>query len=81
MEFICRRCTRITNAKAYRVTTKDKGVIMLNMVVCPSCARLAKSLGLPTMRMAPVAPAARAKDARKMSDAKQRRIQSPAAAR
>lgn len=51
MEFVCRRCTRSTNRKPYRVTTEDAGVVLLNMLVCPACARLAKSLGLSTVRM------------------------------
>lgn len=72
MEFVCRRCTRTTNQKAYRVTTRDKGVIMLNMVVCPSCARLAKSLGLPTVRMERTALAGVTQDVSKMSDGKPR---------
>lgn len=52
MGFICRRCDRITKQKLYRVTTKDAGVVMLNMLVCSSCARVAKKLGLPTVKMA-----------------------------
>ena len=51
MEFVCRRCNHTTKQKPYRVTTEDGGVVMLNMLVCPSCARLAKSLGLPTVKM------------------------------
>jgi hypothetical protein len=49
MGFICRRCHGITE-KLYRVTSEDAGVMMLNMLVCSSCARLAKNLGLPTIR-------------------------------
>ena len=51
MSFICRRCNRITKQKLYRVTSENAGVVMLNMLVCSSCARLAKNLGLPTVRM------------------------------
>ena len=51
MEFVCRRCHRSTNRKPYRVTTEDAGVVLLNMLVCPACARLAKSLGLSTVKM------------------------------
>jgi hypothetical protein len=51
MSFICRRCNRITKQKLYRVTSEDAGVVMLNMLVCSSCARMAKKLGLPTVKM------------------------------
>ena len=51
MEFVCRRCNHITNKNLYRVTTKEAGVILLNMIVCSSCARLARSLGLPAVKM------------------------------
>jgi hypothetical protein len=51
MEFVCRRCNHITKRNAYRVTTEDAGVVLLNMLVCSSCARLARSLGLPAVKM------------------------------
>ena len=51
MEFICRRCHHITKQKLYRVTTEDAGIVLLNMLVCSSCARLAKELGLPTVEV------------------------------
>jgi hypothetical protein len=51
MEFVCRRCNDITKRNPYRVTTEDEGVVLLNMVVCSSCARLAKRLGLPAVKM------------------------------
>jgi hypothetical protein len=51
MEFVCRRCNHITKRNPYRVTTEDAGVVLLNMVVCSSCARLAKRLGLPAVKM------------------------------
>jgi hypothetical protein len=50
MEFVCRRCNHITKQNPYRVTTEDAGVVLLNMLVCSSCARLAKRLGLPTVK-------------------------------
>jgi hypothetical protein len=52
MEFVCRRCEQVTRQRPYRVTTKDEERVVLSMLVCPSCARLAKSLGLATVRMA-----------------------------
>ena len=51
MEFTCRRCKHITKRKLYRVITEEAGVVLLNMVVCSSCARLAKRLGLPAVKM------------------------------
>jgi ribosome-binding protein aMBF1 (putative translation factor) len=51
MGFICRRCDRTTKQELYRVTTEDAGVVLLNMVVCSSCARLAKRLGLPAVKI------------------------------
>ncbi len=73
MEFVCRRCTHFTK-KAYRVTTEDGGVVLLNMLVCPSCARLAKSLGLPTVRMESAKRAAKTKDVQAMTDGKQQAV-------
>jgi hypothetical protein len=51
MEFTCRRCNHITKQKLYRVITEEAGVVLLNMVVCSSCARLAKRLGLPAVEI------------------------------
>jgi hypothetical protein len=48
METVCRRCERVTKEKLYRVTTEDAGVVVLDILVCSSCARLAKALGLST---------------------------------
>ena len=51
MEFVCRRCSDLIKRQPYRVTTEDGGVVLLNMLVCGSCARLAKRLGLPVVKM------------------------------
>ena len=51
MEFTCRRCNHVTKQKLYRVITEEAGVVLLNMVVCSSCARLAKRLGLPAVKI------------------------------
>ena len=51
MGFICRRCEQITKQGLYRVTTEEAGVVLLNMLVCSSCARLARKLGLPTVKI------------------------------
>ena len=44
MEFVCRRCTHFTKT-LYHVTTEDGGVVLLNMLVCPSCARTSEEIG------------------------------------
>lgn len=62
MEFTCRRCNHITKQKLYRVITEEAGVVLLNMVVCSSCARLAKRLGLPAVKMESVKRTAKTKD-------------------
>ena len=51
MKFVCRRCNHTTKQSLYRVTTEDAGVVLLNMIVCSSCARLARRLGLPAVKM------------------------------
>jgi len=75
MDFICRRCDRITKQKLYRVTTEDTGVVLLNMLVCSSCARLAMKLGLPTMKMESAKRAERIKRKSVTTDLKRRSIQ------
>jgi hypothetical protein len=62
MEFTCRRCNRIAKRKLYRVITEEAGVVLLNMVVCSSCARLAKRLGLPAVKMESAKRTAKTKD-------------------
>jgi hypothetical protein len=64
MEFTCRRCNHITNQKIYRVITEEAGVVLLNMVVCSSCARLAKRLGLPAVKIETLKRIAETKDQR-----------------
>jgi hypothetical protein len=73
MEFVCRRCTHFTKTP-YRVTTEDGGVVLLNMLVCPSCARLAKSLGLPVVKMESAKKAAKTKRVEAMTDSKQQPV-------
>ena len=75
MSFICRRCNRVTKQKLYRVTSEDAGVVMLNMLVCSSCARMAKKLGLLTMKMESEKRAEKIKREAVMTDLKQRPIQ------
>jgi hypothetical protein len=75
MAFICRRCDRTTKQELYRVTTEDAGVVLLNMLVCSSCARQAKKLGLPAVKMESAKRAAKINRRSVMTDLKQRRIQ------
>ena len=77
MKFACRRCNHITKQKLYRVTTEDAGVVMLNMLVCSSCARLAKRLGLPTVKMESVKRDAKTRGDQTMVDRKQQPVQLP----
>ena len=62
MEFTCRRCSHTMKRKIYRVITEEAGVVLLNMVVCSSCARLAKRLGLLTVELETGKRAAKTKD-------------------
>jgi len=80
MEFVCRRCTHFTKTP-YHVTTEDACVVLLNMLVCPSCARLAKSLGLPTVKMESAKRAANTTGVQVMTDSKQQSVQPPSSIR
>jgi hypothetical protein len=73
MESVCRRCYHFSK-NLYRVTTKDGGVVLLNMLVCPSCARLARSLGLATV-MESAKTVAKTKRVQAMTDSKQQSVQ------
>ncbi len=76
MKFLCRRCNHITKQKPYRVTSEDGGVVLLDLLVCPSCARLATSLGLPTVKMESAKRAATTKRVQAMTDRKHRPLTS-----
>lgn len=71
MESVCRRCYHFSK-NLYRVTTEDGGVVLLNMFVCPSCARLAKSLGLATVKMESAKRAAKANRVEAMTGSRSR---------
>jgi hypothetical protein len=73
MEFVCRRCTHFTKTP-YRVTTQDGAVVLLNMIVCLPCARLAKSLGLPVVKMESAETASKTKGVQAMTDSKQQPV-------
>ncbi len=53
MDKICRHCDETIVGKAYRVTSEADGVPLLNMIVCSSCAVVAKSLLLTTEEITP----------------------------
>ena len=71
MESVCRRCYHFSK-NLYRVTTEDGGVVLLNMFVCASCARLAKSLGLATVKMESAKRAAKANRVEAMTGSRSR---------
>jgi hypothetical protein len=77
MEFVCRRCNHTTKQKPYRVTTEDGGIVMLNMLVCPSCARLAKRLGLPVVKMESAQTVDKTNRVEAMTESKQQSVQPP----
>ena len=53
MNHICRHCDETIIGKRYRVVSEEDGVVLLNMVVCASCAAVAKSLLLRTEEITP----------------------------
>jgi hypothetical protein len=81
MEFICRRCSKLTKQNPYRVRTEDGGVVLLNMLVCSSCARLAKRLGLPAVKMKSAKLSAKTKGVEAMTESKEPSVQPRASIR
>jgi hypothetical protein len=53
MNIVCRHCDETIVGQPYRVISEEDGVVLLNMVVCASCAAVAKSLMLHTEEIAP----------------------------
>ncbi len=53
MANICRHCDEPIVGKVYRVTSEGDGISLLNMIVCASCAAVAKSLLLKTEEVTP----------------------------
>jgi hypothetical protein len=74
MEFVCRRCSDLIKRQPYRVTTEDGGLVLLNMLVCGSCARLAKRLGLPVVKMESAQKVAKTKPVEAITDSKQQPV-------
>jgi hypothetical protein len=78
MGFICRRCEHLIRQSPYRVTTEEGGVVLLDMLVCRSCARLARSLGLPVVKLESVSrQLVNAKRAEGATNGKRQTVQSP----
>jgi hypothetical protein len=75
MEFVCRRCNHTTKQNLFRVTTEDEGVVLLNMIVCSSCARLARRLGLPAVKMTSAKTAAKIESEQATADRERRPVQ------
>ena len=48
MSRTCKHCGELIVGNAYRVTSEDEGMILLNMVVCSLCAMEAQRLRLHT---------------------------------
>ena len=46
MDRICQHCCQLIVGNAYRVTSEEEGITLLNMIVCYPCFMEAKSLGL-----------------------------------
>ena len=46
MSYECQHCGQYINGKAYRVTSEESGVRLLDMVVCFYCFMDAQRLGL-----------------------------------
>jgi len=48
MNRVCQHCGELIVGNAYRVTSEEEGMILINMVVCSLCAVEAKRLRLNT---------------------------------
>jgi len=48
MNRVCQHCGELIVGKAYRVTSEEDGITLLNMVVCSLCSMEAKRLRLHT---------------------------------
>ena len=46
MDHICEHCDEVMVGNAYRVTSEENGIVLLDMIVCAVCAAEAKSLQL-----------------------------------
>jgi RNase P subunit RPR2 len=48
MKRVCQHCGELIAGNAYRVTSEEEAMTLLNMVVCSLCGMEAKRLGLHT---------------------------------
>ena len=51
MRFVCRHCDELCDGEAYRVTSVDNDIVLLDMIVCQHCALVARGLELPTQKI------------------------------
>jgi RNase P subunit RPR2 len=51
MKFICRHCEQLFDGEAYRVSSVENDMVMLDMIVCHGCALVARDLELPTQKI------------------------------
>jgi ribosome-binding protein aMBF1 (putative translation factor) len=47
----CQHCGELIVGNAYRVTSEEAGITLLDMIVCSLCSREAKKLRLHTQKM------------------------------
>jgi hypothetical protein len=50
MKSICRRCSHFIKHRPHLVRKEENGLVLLDMLVCAKCARLAKQLGIPVVK-------------------------------
>ncbi|HUR70833.1 MAG TPA: hypothetical protein VMZ02_02535 [Candidatus Limnocylindrales bacterium] len=51
MEFTCRHCNELSEGDAYRVSSEENGVVLLDIIVCFRCAMEARGLELSTRKI------------------------------
>jgi RNase P subunit RPR2 len=47
---ICEHCGELYDGRAYRITSEEDGIVLLDMIVCHSCSIEARRLGLDTRK-------------------------------
>jgi len=47
---VCEHCGEMYRGTAYRVTSEEDGILLLDMIVCRSCSVEARRLGLDTTK-------------------------------
>jgi len=51
MEFVCRHCSELCDGDAYRVSSEEDGVVLLDMIVWYHCSLEARELALSTQKI------------------------------